>query len=226
MKAFFSSLLFVLVLACGKSSFEFSQYRHIQTQTYKEECSLTTAKIIPKLNRVYYWYKANTLHHSRGDFGGELLHGTYKRFFITNELEIKGEFINGLKEGIWKTWHKNGQLRKIERWKNGLLIGKYKEFNNKGELVLAGKYSKGVKKGKWIDFVKKDTSIYRKGQVKLPKVKSKNNESLVKGFFRKKSKSEKSIRVKDSLTSVNKSAKTSFLKRIFRKKKANSNVKS
>ena len=228
MKAFFSSLLFVLVLACGKSSFEFSQYRRIQSQKYKEECSLTAAKIVPKINKIYYWYKANAIQHSKGDFGGELLNGSYKRYYITNQLEVKGEFVNGLKDGVWKTWYKNGQLRKIERWKNGLLVDKYQEFNDKGKLILLGKYSKGVKKGKWIDFIKKDTSIYRKGQVKLPKVKSKDQQSLLKRIFSKKSKNEKAIQVKkkDSITSVNKSNKASFFKRIFKRKKANSNVKS
>ena len=208
MKAFFSSLLFVLVLACGKSSYEFSQYRRIQSKTYKEECSLTAAKIVPKINKTYYWFKANAIHHSKGDFGGELLNGSYKRYYITNELEIKGEFVNGLKKGLWKAWYKNGQLRKIEHWKNGLLVGSYQEFDATGKLTLKGKYNNGVKNGKWIDFVKKDTIHYNKGVIKLSKNKS------------KKIKSDK-IKEKD-----NKTTKTSFLKRLFKKKKANSNVKS
>ena len=169
MKALTLSLLFVLILACGKSSFEFSQYRCIQNKTYKEECSLTEANIVPRVNKTYYWYKANAIHHSKGDFGGELLNGSYKRYYITNQLEVKGEFVNGLKDGVWKTWYKNGQLRKIEHWKNGLLVDKYQEFNDKGELILLGKYSKGLKKGKWIDFVKKDTSFTKKDSLSYQK---------------------------------------------------------
>jgi antitoxin component YwqK of YwqJK toxin-antitoxin module len=77
--------------------------------------SSLTAK--PKL--FYYWYSANTIHSSQGGFSGKLLNGEYTEYYPDRNLKEQGTFKNGLKEGVWKTWDKDGTLLTTVEWKKG-----------------------------------------------------------------------------------------------------------
>jgi len=223
----FSTLLF---FAC-KPNAELLQKKKIQTTTYKEDCVVVLKKVKPSLNSTYFWYKSNEIHQSKGDYSGDLLQGKYVRHYITNELAEKGNFSYGLKKGEWKSWFKNGKLKTIAHWKKGELSGKYFLHNDSGELLLKGKYLKGKKVRMWIDYVQKDTILYKKGVVFLKKIKDTNvvgKKLFFKRMFKKKKKKEKIIKGTDKTqkNSNKKPKKASFLKRIFKKKTTDKNVKS
>lgn len=180
-----------------KPNAELLHKKKIQTTTEKEDCVVILKSLNPSLNSTYYWYKSNEIHQSKGGYSGNLLHGDYTRYYITNQLSEKGVFSFGLKVKEWKSWFKNGQLKSVCNWKNGRLSGNYTLYDDFGKILLSGKYSKGNKVGKWIDYVKKDTICYKKGNVFLKKSK---DSSIVK--------------------------KELFYKRIFKKRKGAKDVKS
>lgn len=50
---------------------------------------------------------------------------------------------NGKKEGVWKEFYADGNLKKELSYKNGILEGNVKEFDKKGQIVLNLEYKKG-----------------------------------------------------------------------------------
>jgi antitoxin component YwqK of YwqJK toxin-antitoxin module len=51
------------------------------------------------------------------------LNGEYIEYLITGTVILKGVYKDGLKIGIWESFHQNGQKMALERYKNGLLHG-------------------------------------------------------------------------------------------------------
>ena len=67
----------------------------------------------------YYWYSANSIHSTQGGFSGQLLNGNYTEYYADKSLKEQGGFKNGLKDGIWKSWNREGNLLAEIRWKRG-----------------------------------------------------------------------------------------------------------
>jgi antitoxin component YwqK of YwqJK toxin-antitoxin module len=59
-----------------------------------------------------------------------------------NLEKIKIEFKDGLKEGLWEVYHKNGNLKEKKTVLNGKLIGIYEIYNEDGKLSKRYKYDK------------------------------------------------------------------------------------
>ncbi len=134
-----------------------------------------------KEQRVYYWFKGGAIHSSENGIAGELLHNEYEKFYLSNQLAEKGAFAEGLKNGIWKTWHQNGNLDSKQDWSNGLKNGSYFSYDANGKLMESGRYRRGKKHGRWINFLSKDTIQYKNDKVfvKAPK-KTKEQRKLEK----------------------------------------------
>jgi antitoxin component YwqK of YwqJK toxin-antitoxin module len=49
---------------------------------------------------------------------------------------------NGIKNGIYKSWFKNGRLKTIGKYTNNLRVGIWKWFNENGEISYVFNYSK------------------------------------------------------------------------------------
>lgn len=86
-------------------------------------------------NKKYYYVSGQKIHHAQGDFSGLLLNGNYIVENKKGDLIEKGHFKNGLKSGLWKKWHANGQLKETVRYVKGIPVGTKKVYNEEGELV-------------------------------------------------------------------------------------------
>lgn len=75
-----------------------------------------------KANLFYYWYSANLIHTTQGGYSGDLLNGHYNEYYPNKNLKEQGTFKKGLKNGVWKTWNKNGTINHVENWKNGIRV--------------------------------------------------------------------------------------------------------
>ena len=189
MKAFFL-LICVFIISCGVHP-DYLQNKKIQTTAYKEDITVVTKSSLVSSYRTYYWYKSNEIHESKGGYGGHLLHNTYTKYFITNELQEQGKFVFGLKDGEWKEWYQNGQLKSVTNWVKGQRSGGYWFYNDEGELLTRGKYQQDKKKGKWINYVSKDTIVYKQGKPFVKKKKdTTQKESFFKRIFKKREKTE------------------------------------
>ena len=64
---------------------------------------------------------------------------------------IVNQYKNGKKDGLWRGFHKNGQMKSEGSYTAGLKEGLHKEWEDSGILLLEGFYAKGKANGlmKW-----------------------------------------------------------------------------
>jgi hypothetical protein len=137
--------------------------KRISDENFRYEFYVTDKSITPKPNKVYYWFKGGAIHSAQGGFGGDLLNDVFLKTYHSNQIAEHGTFKNGVKVGIWKTWHPNGSIESTQKWSKGLQTGMYYKYNKNSVITEKGCYENGQKQGKWYDFVKKDTTSYRNG---------------------------------------------------------------
>ena len=102
----------------------------------------------------YTFYHDNKIQALQGACSGYLLVGFYSAFYSdSNTLQTQGQYRQGLKSGVWKTWHPNGTILKSEHWKYGKLNGIFSEFDEKGNLTKTGSYLNGQPEGAFSIYV-------------------------------------------------------------------------
>lgn len=212
-------------------SFQEPNYiKRISDANYRYEFYTISKNIKPKKNRVYYWFKGGAVHNSENGVTGELIDGLFTKTNHNNQLLEQGIFKKGLKKGIWKKWYVNGKIETQQKWRDGKMDGEFLQYDDKGTLITKGKYSNNLQTGKWIDYIKKDTTLYKKGIIIIKEKKLSKEEKLKLKEEKTKGKnnSKKIKSAKESNTIITKdSTKKSFIKKIFGKKeKDNKNGKS
>lgn len=213
------AILFFCVIGC-KTAQEPYNKRIISDTIYKEHFYITDEEPKAKKDRAYYWYRAQKVHHSQGDYAGELVDGLYIKYYQSNQLAAKGYFKEGVKDGLWKNWYKNGQLSNEQTWKAGKLHGKTILRDSLGHIQAIGKYKKGKKSGKWIYPTQQDTISYKKGEEIEPKLK-KEKDSTKQSFFKRVFKKKKTTKKKQQTKKKKKKPSKIglFFKKLFAKKK-------
>ncbi len=223
-------------------SFSFSDpytLKRISDSDFRYEFYTTDKKIKPKSTKTYYWFKGGLIHSAQAGVAGELLNGKFTKMFHSNQLAEQGEFRNGLKIGLWRTWHANGIVETTQYWNGGLRTGLSYRYDKNGEVIEKGSFKANKKHGTWIDSIKKDTVIFKNGTIVSKKLKvSKEDKAKLKEERQKAKKSkraEKEAEKNKKLTKKSnnidpqikkelvesdsaKSEKRSFFKRIFGKK--------
>ena len=66
--------------------------------------------------------------------------------------QVQCSFKNGMKEGLWIEYHKNGQLNKKVYYKKNKRDGEWLEYNQDGKLISQGWYENGLKVTDWIQY--------------------------------------------------------------------------
>ena len=167
MKPRITICLLVLVLMSFKDP---SLLKRIQDDQFRYEFYTIKDEVTFKKGKVYFWFRAGKIHHTEQGGAGELLHESYKKYYLSDQLAQMGNFKKGLKTGMWKSWYENGLIKSTQGWFNGLRSGTYYLYDEKGEVTVQGHYKSGLKHGKWIDYVKKDTLNFKMGDLVKPKV--------------------------------------------------------
>ncbi len=180
-------------------------------------------KLAPKQDVVYYWYKNNALHHSQGDYEGNLIDGVYVIYYATNDLKEKGRYKKGCKDGEWKSWYENGRIKEIYNWNRGILSGRYCFFDSLGQVSYTGCYRNNLLHGTFTHYFNgliTVRQVYKNGKTVTAKEKKQKvvadsttvaTEPLVKEV---KAKKVKTTKHKVKATKVEKTNATSFLKRV------------
>lgn len=158
---------------------QFNAGKEVGTFKYYSALSSKHPVIIKEFNKnndtatVSFYTIKGTLK-STGFMVGKNREGTWLYYHKEGKTLISEEnFENGLKNGVAKTYYKNGKLTEIFSYKNNKLHGNFKRyaingvliddlnyingqlngfakyFNIKGELIYAGNYENDVKIGKW-----------------------------------------------------------------------------
>jgi len=74
-----------------------------------------------KADLFYYWYSANQVHFTQGGYSGQLLNGVYTEYYQNKNLKEQGMFNRGLKDGVWKSWNKDGTIKQVVNWDEGVV---------------------------------------------------------------------------------------------------------
>ena len=76
--------------------------------------------------------------------------GKYEVLFPgTKQVQISGDFVNGLRHGFWKEFWPNGQIKQDYEWKEGLKDGPELDWREDGVQVCDGVNIEGRRKGTW-----------------------------------------------------------------------------
>jgi len=165
--------------------------------TVKTQMLTNTKKLETKSELTYMWYMAQKIMETKGGFDGKLIHGSYRSFYLNDQLKEQGQIKYGLKHKQWKYWYNNGSIRESITWKNGIKTGRYCIYNEEGRLMAQGIFKNDKLNGNFYTFDVSGNVIekrrYRNGVeiVKQPKIKKeKVKETKPKKIKKEKPKNE------------------------------------
>lgn len=98
---------------------------------------LKPSKYELKNNLQYHWYSNDLLGANYGGFNGYLLNGYYKKLNLKGNLIEQGSFSDGLKDGVWKYWYANGNLKRLEKWVKGVKKSNVEDYDIDGKLIIS-----------------------------------------------------------------------------------------
>ncbi|PXY41160.1 hypothetical protein DMB65_09405 [Flavobacterium cheongpyeongense] len=192
--------------------------KRISDKDFRYEFYTTDKKIAPKLDKTYYWFKGGLIHEAQGGFAGVLLHDKFIKMYHSNQLAEQGQFKEGLRIGLWKTWYPNGALATTLTYYKGLRHGKYFRYNENGTLVENGRFSSNLKTGKWTNTETKEITTYKKGViVKQKEIFTKSEKYRIK---RENAKLEKAKETQKELEATSDAAKLENYKALEKEEKA------
>lgn len=199
------SLIFFLFSITSLVGQELSQKRLVKTDSFKLEFYVVEKqKVYSRLNDSlhYHWYKSQKMYITQGGVDGEVINGVFKKFYLTGQLAEKGQLYFGLKQGKWRTWHSNGNLKTIIEYRRGKKHGNVSRYDKDGTLIGASEYKN--------DYIKEERN--RILNLILEKKSADNNKGSEKEKNRKKKESsseekldKKEVKLKDRFSKISKS---------------------
>lgn len=192
--------------------------KRISDKDFRYEFYTTAKKIKPKTDRTYFWFKGGFIHEAQGGIAGDLLDDKFTKMYHSNQLAEQGQFKEGLRVGLWKTWHPNGVLATTLTYSKGLRSGKYFRYDESGNLIENGKFSSNLKTGKWTNTESKEITTYRKGViVKQKEIFTKSEKYRIK---QENTKLEKAQETQKELEATSDAAKLASYKAKDKEEKA------
>lgn len=123
----------------GRTSLQVSGYKNGQpdgTQTYFYPDGSIQAKLMVqegKITHIDCFDSAGKKIYSAQEENGRL---DYKFFFPEGTVKTEGTYVNGLRDGTWKTYNITGKTVLEENWSAGLRSGVQNSFHSNGQLHL------------------------------------------------------------------------------------------
>jgi antitoxin component YwqK of YwqJK toxin-antitoxin module len=78
-------------------------------------------------------------------FSNCLHHGTYINYFENGAVKDSGNYVNGLKQGIWKEAKPGNELTGIGFYREGFKTGQWKYYDRNGVLKYTSRYNRNGK---------------------------------------------------------------------------------
>lgn len=102
----------------------------------------------------------------KGKANGNIINGKKDGLWLSyhdnGQLDSKGEYKNGEMNGAWVYYHNNGILIGKGNWHKGKRDGLWERYYNNGRLWYKGQYNKGVQHGHWATY-EHDGQLTEKG---------------------------------------------------------------
>ena len=122
LKVGFSGLLILLLtFAYGEIPFVHSVISEGNGRVYQYSVIFQEITLKTNPHITYSWQRNGQLKSTRGDFSGNILHGSFQEFDKSGRLLEKGIYYFGTKDGEWKSWDRNGEIIRLEKWNRGFL---------------------------------------------------------------------------------------------------------
>ncbi len=87
---------------------------------------------------------------AKGDYYNGLREGDW--FYHVGDFKEVGQYTLGYKNGVWKSYYKNGKLAFVGLFDEGQPKGKHIYYHKNGVKKQVGKYQAGMKNGNWKTF--------------------------------------------------------------------------
>ena len=97
----------------------------------------------------YYLERDRKLLQKEIEYKNGVENGKFSEFYLYGGLKKEGQYINGNKEGEWKTYDKDGDIILKESYKNGQLHGEFERRIKSHSIRIFGQYINGKREGKW-----------------------------------------------------------------------------
>jgi antitoxin component YwqK of YwqJK toxin-antitoxin module len=189
-KLYFLLSLCITTLACAQEEkilrlnmFDDLQVTNSVTKSYRDSAYTFHVKVLKDqedglLVRRYYWFHQGEVMSTVGNYSGKLLHGVFEKFDRDGRLLEKGTFDNGLKTGLWTTWHFNGNLAIQRHWSKGWRTNEFTEYYDNGAVKRKGGYKSDVLHGRLYTYSINGELLskekYKRGKLVKAKVKKIN----------------------------------------------------
>ena len=85
--------------------------------------------------------------------------GPYVEYYENGQVEVEGNYKDGVKDGKHVGYYKNGQILVEGNYKDGKEDGKWVGYYSSGEIKREENYKDGQRVGKWVEY-------YRSGEIK------------------------------------------------------------
>lgn len=100
-------------------------------------------------NGKYYTYHENGKVATDFNIKEGKIAGEAKFFYESGELLESGEYVNGLKNGVWTKVSKDGKVLGTASFKDGDKDGEWFIYDNQGHKLFEMHYTKGKRSGTW-----------------------------------------------------------------------------
>ncbi len=75
--------------------------------------------------------------------------GVWEYYYKNGQIKEKGSFKEGKEDGVWELYYENGQLEYRGSYKKGYWEGVCEQYNDNGQLKYKGSYKDGEMEGVW-----------------------------------------------------------------------------
>ncbi len=95
-------------------------------------------------------------------YEGGRKHGPFRDFYATGEKRTEGIYVDGLLDGPWETFHKDGAIAGIATFSRGKLEGIHRMFLPSGAVKLESRYLHDLRDGPW-RLLRDDGTLHEEG---------------------------------------------------------------
>jgi antitoxin component YwqK of YwqJK toxin-antitoxin module len=92
-------------------------------------------------------------------------------FYPDGQVMERGDYVKGLKTGVWTRFSDVGAKERIATYADGILQGPWTEFDSNGRTSVVGSYRNDLREGKW-NYLERGvllrSEVYRRGILQDP----------------------------------------------------------
>jgi hypothetical protein len=138
MKALILLLFVVIMLGCGQNNNIGDEKNYILFRADSIDHLIADKIFVNKYDTsmklvILYSFGNDTIS-AKTFFKGKLFEGLNEHFFLNENILDSGSYINGLKNGLHKTYYPSGKIKKTELYSEGKL-GLVENFDSSGSKI-------------------------------------------------------------------------------------------